>query len=161
MPDSFSLVWGHSVHFAKFPILRFSKHYSFNSFHQTSTERYTKYHNPGVIYDIVFFFRSARNSKYYGTLKCLLTQDHMGLEMSKCYSSYSFRPMSAKFYEGISYYGGIQDITFLGNRPSSKHFVALWNINMGKPKMWNILKTADRRAKRTKMWDSGPYSACM
>ena len=27
MPDSLSLAWGHSVHFAKFPILRFSKGY--------------------------------------------------------------------------------------------------------------------------------------
>ncbi len=26
MPDSLSLVWGHSVHFAKLPILLFSKH---------------------------------------------------------------------------------------------------------------------------------------
>ncbi len=34
MPDSLSLVWGHSVHFAKFPILLFSEHYSFNMFHQ-------------------------------------------------------------------------------------------------------------------------------
>ncbi len=30
---------------------------------------------------------------------------------------------------------------------------------MGKPKMWNISKTADRRAKRTKIWDSEYYSA--
>ncbi len=31
---------------------------------------------------------------------------------------------------------------------------------MGKPKMWNtgILKMANRRAKRTKIWDSGYYS---
>ena len=34
-----------------------------------------------------------------------------------------------------------------------KHFVALRNFNIGlngKPEMWNISKTADRRAKRTK-----------
>ncbi len=30
---------------------------------------------------------------------------------------------------------------------------------MGKPKMWNISKTASRRAKRMKIWDSGYYSA--
>ena len=30
---------------------------------------------------------------------------------------------------------------------------------MGKPKMWNISKTADRRAKWTKIWVSGYYSA--
>ncbi len=34
MPDSLSMVWGHLVHFAKFPILRFSKCYSLNRFHQ-------------------------------------------------------------------------------------------------------------------------------
>ncbi len=30
---------------------------------------------------------------------------------------------------------------------------------MGKPKMWNISKTADHRAKRTEIWDSGYYNA--
>ncbi len=29
---------------------------------------------------------------------------------------------------------------------------------MGKPKMWNISKMANRRAKRTKVWNSGYYS---
>ncbi len=32
--------------------------------------------------------------KFYGTLKSLLTQDHMGLEISKRYSSTVFYPMS-------------------------------------------------------------------
>ena len=32
---------------------------------------------------------------------------------------------------------------------------------MGKPKMWNISKMANRRAKRMKMWDSGSHSACI
>ena len=54
MPYSLSLVWGHSVHFAKFPMLRFSKHYillqQFSSdFNQTSYKRHTKYHNQGLI----------------------------------------------------------------------------------------------------------------
>ncbi len=31
----------------------------------------------------------------------------------------------------------------------------------GKPKMWNISKTADRRGKRMKIWDTGSYSAYM
>ena len=52
MPDSLSLVWGYSVHFAKCLILRFSKRYSFNSFHQISTKRHTKYHNQGLIWVI-------------------------------------------------------------------------------------------------------------
>ena len=51
MPDSLILVWGHLVHFAKFLIPQFSKHYSysFNSFHQISTKLHTKYHNQGLI----------------------------------------------------------------------------------------------------------------
>ncbi len=42
MTDSLSLVFGviRSMHFAKFPIVRFSKHYSFNSLHQISTKLY-------------------------------------------------------------------------------------------------------------------------
>ena len=32
---------------------------------------------------------------------------------------------------------------------------------MGRPKMLNISKTANRRAKQTKIWDSGSYSAYM
>ncbi len=46
MPNSLSLVWGHSVHIAQlFLIPRFSKHYSFNSFHQILAKLHTKYHN--------------------------------------------------------------------------------------------------------------------
>ncbi len=33
MPDSLSLVWGHSVHFAKFPVLQFLKRCSSPNFH--------------------------------------------------------------------------------------------------------------------------------
>ena len=54
-------------------------------------------------------------------------------------------------------------ITFFGNRPSFKNFVVLVDIliweSMGKPKTWNISKTDDRRAKRTKIWDLGYYIA--
>ena len=70
--------------------------------------------------------------------------------------------MLAKCYEDIGYHGGIQAITFLGNWSSFTNFVALEILtleSMGKPKMWDILKTDGRRAKRTKIWDSGYYSA--
>ena len=46
MPDSLSLVWGHSVHFAKFPMLRFSKGYCSHSFYSISTKFYCKYLGP-------------------------------------------------------------------------------------------------------------------
>ena len=43
MADSLSLVWGRSVHFAKFPMLRFLKGYCSPSFHSISTKQYCKY----------------------------------------------------------------------------------------------------------------------
>ncbi len=49
----------------------------------------------------------------------------MGLEISKCYSSYNFHPMSMKLHEDVVYHGGIQAVTFLGNWPSFQQFVAL------------------------------------
>ena len=88
----------------------------------------------------------------------------MGLEMSKRYS-YSFHPMSAKLYEDIGYHGGIQAMWNTG------YFLAIIQVlkillhveiltwkSMGKPKMWNISKTSDHRAKWMKIWDSGYYS---
>ncbi len=86
----------------------------------------------------------------------------MVLEISKRYSSYSFHLMPAKHFEDIDYHGRIQAITFLGNRPSFKkmwYFDILTWESMGKPKMWNITKTAYRRAKRTKLCDFGSYGA--
>ncbi len=38
MSDSLSSVWGHLVHFAKFPLLRVSKGYYSHSFHPISTK---------------------------------------------------------------------------------------------------------------------------
>ena len=43
MPDSLNLLSGHSEHFAKFPILRFSKLSSSPNFHPISTKLYCKY----------------------------------------------------------------------------------------------------------------------
>ena len=41
------------------------------------------------------------------------------------------------------------------------HFEILTWESMGKPEIWNILKTADRRVKTDKIWDSGQYSTYM
>ena len=38
--------------------------------------------------------------------------------------------MWSELYEAIAYHGGIQAITFLGNRPSFTEFMALCNFNM-------------------------------
>ncbi len=43
MPDSLSLVWGHSMHLAKFHMLKFSKGYCSYSFNSISTKLYCKY----------------------------------------------------------------------------------------------------------------------
>ncbi len=76
------------------------------------------------------FFVVVNMEPYYGIWNfCQL--NHMGLEISKRYSSHSFHLMPAKLYEDIGYHGGIQAVTFLGNRLSFKNFVALWNFNMG------------------------------
>ncbi len=64
MPECLSLVWGHSVHFAKFPILRVSKRYSFNSFHQISTKLHAKYPNQGLIWAITFLIICQKLPKW-------------------------------------------------------------------------------------------------
>ena len=84
--------------------------------------------------------------------------------MSKRYSSYSFHPMSAKFYENIGWYGGREAITFLAIGQVLTllwHFEILTWESMGKPETWSISKTVDRRAKWTNIWDSGSYSTYM
>ncbi len=64
-----SPVWGHSVHFVKFSILRFSKGYCSYSFHSISTKLYRKLvlgeDNTGYY----FFLLICQISKLYGTLK--------------------------------------------------------------------------------------------
>ncbi len=49
----------------------------------------------------------------------------MELEMSKLYFSNSFLRIPCKLYENIAYYGGIQGITLLRNRPSFAKCIAL------------------------------------
>ncbi len=62
------------------------------------------------------------------TLKFLLKQDHMGLEISKGCSSYSVYLISAKLYEDIDYHCGIQGITFLDNWPCFKNLLLHFEI---------------------------------
>ncbi len=66
MPDYLSLVWCNSAHFAKFLILRFSKRYSFNIFHQNSTKRYTKYHDQGLIWLLLALLDSVSRAHGMG-----------------------------------------------------------------------------------------------
>ncbi len=69
MPDIVSLVWGHSVHFAKFPILQFFKILLLSYFSSDSSKRYTRYHNHTGWH---FLWRSAKNCKKIMSLWNLL-----------------------------------------------------------------------------------------
>ncbi len=89
MPNSLGLVWGHSVHFAKFPILRFSKHYSFNSFHQISTKLDTRYHNHTGCH----FLKVSRHSVHFTKFPIL--------QFLKLSSSPNFHPIHPNFMQGI------------------------------------------------------------
>ncbi len=157
MPGSSRLIWDHSVHFAKFPILHFLKLCPSPIFHQIhpnfiqgilimgnigyyfywglegaghySFNRFIRF-QPNFIQSIIiranigyYFFGDLQN--FYCTLKFLSAQDHIGLEISKRYSSYRFHLMSTKLYEDIAYHKGMQAITLLGNRPSFTKFKTL------------------------------------
>ena len=66
MPDSSSLVWGHSVHVEKFPTLQFLKLCSSPNFHPIHPN-----FMQGILiigqYRLLLFWRSAKNLKNYGT----------------------------------------------------------------------------------------------
>ncbi len=63
MSDSLSSIWGQNsvLHFAKFPMLRFSKGYSFHSFHPISTKLYGKYCKIRGKHSLFRFGRSIKN----------------------------------------------------------------------------------------------------
>ncbi len=64
-------------------------------------------------------------------MKFLLAQNHMGLEISKRYFSYSVHPIWAKLYVKYGSHRGIYSYRYFGDLPKFKNFVALWNFNMG------------------------------
>ncbi len=94
----------------------------------------------------------CQNEKFYGTLKFLFNTGPYGAGIFKTlqYSPTFFISCQPNFMRALGYYGGIQAITFLANRPSFKN---LWHLeiltweSMEKTKMWNIWKTADHRVK--------------
>ncbi len=65
---------------------------------------------------LFFFLRGggAEFKKKHATWIFLLSQDDVGLEISKHY--YIFHPTSVKFYENIAY--------------GDEHFVTLWNFSI-------------------------------
>ena len=78
MPDSFSLVWGHSVHFAKFPILQFLKLCSSPNFHLI----HPNFIQGIIIIQAVTFLAICQKLQKLWHFEIFLTQDHMQLEVS-------------------------------------------------------------------------------
>ncbi len=91
-------------------------------FSPNSTKLHGKHRNQEAIQAVTFFGDLPKIKNLGGTLNFLT--DHMGLEISKCYS-YSFHPMEIQLYEDIAYHGGIQTIASLATWPSFNNFVAL------------------------------------
>ncbi len=65
-------------------------------------------------YKLLLFWRYAKNWKIYGTLKFLLTEDHMGLEI----------------VHWLPWWNTCTGYYVLGNWPSFNNFMALRNFNM-------------------------------
>ncbi len=84
--DSFSSVWGHSVYFAKFPMLC-SKGYCSHSFHPIWYKIYGKYCNQGEI-QVIIFIVICQILKTYGTLMISASQlSYIGIRRAMLLSS--------------------------------------------------------------------------
>ena len=81
MADSLRSVCGHSMHFAKFSILIFSKDYRPHIFHPISTKRYEKYESM-VIPGGGSFLATCQILKRYGILKIKSPQQHCTLPLA-------------------------------------------------------------------------------
>ena len=98
MSNCLSSVWGHLVHFAKFPMLRFQK--------ATAPTVFTQFQPNFIVnmlvmrqYGLLLFFSwNDKNSKFYGTLEICVNTGPYGLEISKHYS-YSFIWSEQKLYD--------------------------------------------------------------
>ena len=106
MPNSLSLVWGHSVHFAKFPMLRFSKAYCSPSFRLISTKFYYKYGGHKGIQAVTVFGDLLKFKNFMPLEICVNTEPY-GAEISKRYSLYSFHPIWAELYVKYGSHRGI------------------------------------------------------
>ena len=83
MPDSLSLVWGHSGHCAiKFPLLRFSKGFCSHSFHSISAKLYCKYAGHEGIQAVTVFGDLPKFKNFLCNLEIFVNTDHMGLEIT-------------------------------------------------------------------------------
>ncbi len=141
------------------------QNFRFHDFRNTTPSTLFIRFQPNFIQSIIIrgkysYYFLPKRLKTYGTLMTFfLNPGPYGAGNFKTLLLLQFSSeLSAKLYEEITYHGGIKAITFLGNQPSFKNFLALWNFKMrvnGKPEMCNIPKMANRRVKRTQIWDSG------
>ncbi len=165
MPDSLSLVCGHSVHFATFPILRFSKHYSFVTVFIRIQPNFIQSIIIGAnIYSLLLFGDQPKVKNYIALCNVCQYNTLGDWKFQNATPPTVFISCQPNFMRTLATMVEYRLLLFLAIGQSFKHFVALWNFNMGvngKPKMWNISKTDDRRAKRAKIWDSRSYSAHM
>ncbi len=121
----FSSVWGHSVHFAKFPMFcRFSKGYSSHIFIQFQPNFMESMVIRGEI-QLLLFGHLPKIKKILHLKMILNKGPFWGQKLQKPTPSTVFIQSQANCIGHSGYYGGIQAITFLGNWPSFKHFVAL------------------------------------
>ncbi len=107
-----SSICGHSVRYANFLILTFSKGYCSHSFHPISTKLYGKHGNQGESGGIQVFGDLPNWKKLMVVRIFCQHRTICGSKILKRCSSHSFDPISAKRYEDLCYHGGIQAVTF-------------------------------------------------
>ncbi len=99
MPNSFSLVWGHSVHFVNFQFYNFRKTLLLSQFSSGSSKLYTSYHNHTGCH---FFGNLQKNCKNYGTLNFLNTGPYAAGSSN---SSHNFLWSPSKLCDNTGYHG--------------------------------------------------------
>ena len=106
MPDSLSFWFGVIRCTWQISDVKIFKRLLLPGFHSISTKFYCKYVWHEGIQAVTVYGDLPKLKKKYGTLKFLVTQNHMGLEISKRYSSVSFHPIRAKLYDKYESHSG-------------------------------------------------------
>ncbi len=141
-----SSVWGHSVHFAKFPMLRFSKGYCCPSFHPNSTKHYWKQGNQGRIQAITIL-AICQIIKVYGTLKISYLSYIASIHKSILVSSdkWSSRASRPWVFGSLGFFFFFQILNCW--------FITIFSLSLTYRTMNMVLKTASCRVKRMKIWE--------
>ncbi len=107
MSDSLSSVWDHSVYLQNFHMLRFSKGYCSHTFHLISTKLCcTVSVFVMTEYRLLIFLEICQvKEKMWQFI--FVSIEHIGLEISKRYSFYSFDPIWDNVYDKYGSHEGI------------------------------------------------------